>query len=310
MKIYKRNCPKCNKELETKNKHYYNKAVIENKLCLSCSLTGREFSEEHKSNLSKNHADVGGKNNPFYNKKHSDEVRSKISEAVTEKYKNPELRKRVSEIRKEWHVHNENSFKGKTHSESTKEVMSFLATQRFEDEDERIKMSNVIIEWHKYNETPFKGKSHTVANRKLMRDIKINHYKENSHPWEGRNHSIESKIKMRESAIKRVIRQGTVVGYNPNSIPILEEFARENGYTIQHAENGGEFQVPNTTFFVDAYDSENNVVIEYDEKYHLKEEQVEKDKKRQQIIGNILKCKFIRLMEDGEIRIFDYSKNN
>jgi hypothetical protein len=115
--------------------------------------------------------------------------------------------------------------------------------------------------------------------------------------------------RMRQSAIKRVIRQGTTVGYNPNSIPILEEFARENEYTIQHAENGGEFQVPNTTFFVDAYDEKNNVVIEYDEKYHMKDEQVEKDKNRQRIIGNILKCKFIRIMEDGEIRIFDYSKN-
>jgi hypothetical protein len=52
------------------------------------------------------------------------------------------------------------------------------------------------------------------------------------------------------------------------------------------------------------------VVIEYDEVYHLKEEQVEKDKKRQRIIGNILTCKFIGLMEDGEIRIFDYSKTN
>jgi hypothetical protein len=61
---------------------------------------------------------------------------------------------------------------------------------------------------------------------------------------------------------------------------------------------------------VDGYDSEKNVVIEYDEVYHLKEEQVEKDRKRQRIIGNILKCKFIRLMEDGEIRIFDYSKTN
>jgi hypothetical protein len=120
----------------------------------------------------------------------------------------------------------------------------------------------------------------------------------------------EELERMRDSAIKRVIRQGTAVGYNPNSIPILEEFARENEYTIQHAENGGEFQIPGTTFFVDGYDKEKNVVIEYDEKYHLKEEQVEKDKKRQRIIGSILKCKFIRLMEDGEIRIFDYSKNN
>jgi hypothetical protein len=116
--------------------------------------------------------------------------------------------------------------------------------------------------------------------------------------------------RMRDSAIKRVIRQGTAVGYNPNSIPILEEYAKDNGYSIQHAENGGEFQVPRTTFFVDAYDHKNNVVIEYDEKYHMNDVQVERDINRQRIIGNILKCKFIRILEDGEIRIFDYSKNN
>ena len=58
------------------------------------------------------------------------------------------------------------------------------------------------------------------------------------------------------------------------------------------------------------YDKEKNVVIEYDEAYHLKEYKVEKDKKRQRIIGNILKCKFIRIMEDAEVRIFEYSKNN
>ena len=125
----------------------------------------------------------------------------------------------------------------------------------------------------------------------------------------GRKKRTEELERMRESAIKRVIRQGTAVGYNPNSIPILEEYANENGYNIQHAENGGEYQVPNTTFFVDAYDVENNVVIEYDENYHLNENQVEKDRKRQQIIGNILKCKFVRILQSGEIRIFDYSKN-
>jgi Ribonuclease G/E len=41
----------------------------------------------------------------------------------------------------------------------------------------------------------------------------------------------------------------------------------------------------------------------------LNENQVEKDRKRQQIIGNILKCKFVRILQSGEIRIFDYSKN-
>jgi hypothetical protein len=281
MKIYKRNCPKCNKELETKNKHYYNKAVIENKLCLSCSLTGREFSEEHKSNLSKNHANVDGENNPFYNKRHSEMVKSTISKVVSEKYKDPELRKRVSEIRKEWHRYNDNSFKGKTHSDSTKENLSFLATKRFESVDERNRISQSLI---------------------------------GNIPWNcGKTgvYNVSTIDKMSKSAQARIIRQGNnqIHSYNPKSIPILEEYAKENGYNIQHAENGGEYQVPNTTFFVDAYDVENNVVIEYDENYHLNENQVEKDRKRQQIIGNILKCKFVRILQSGEIRIFDYSKN-
>jgi len=281
MKIYKRNCPKCSKELETKNKHYYNKAVSENKLCLSCSLAGRKFSEEHKANLSKNHANVNGENNPFYNKRHSDETKELIGEVVSEKYKDPELRQRVSEIRKEWHKHNENSFKGRIHSDETKELLSFLSTKRFENEDERQKIS-----------------------RSLVGNI----------PWNyGKTGVYDASVidKMSNSAKARIVRQGNnqIHSYNPNSIPILEEYANENGYNIQHAENGGEYQVPNTTFFVDAYDVENNVVIEYDEKYHLNENQVDKDRKRQQIIGNILKCKFVRILQSGEIRIFDYSKN-
>jgi hypothetical protein len=120
---------------------------------------------------------------------------------------------------------------------------------------------------------------------------------------------VDELERMRESAIKRVIRQGTAVGYNPNSIPILETYANDSGYSIQHAENGGEFQVPGTTFFVDAYDHKNNVVIEYDEKYHMSENQIKKDEKRQRIIGNILKCKFIRIGFDGDVKVFDYSKN-
>jgi hypothetical protein len=311
MEIYKRNCPKCNKELETKNKHYYNKAVSENKLCISCSLTGRQFSEEHKANLSKNHANVNGGNNPFYNKRHSDETKELIGEAVSEKYKDPELRRKVSEIRKEWHKHNENSFKGRIHSDETKELLSFLSTKRFENEDERDRLSKKSIEWHLHNDNPFKGKQHTEEVRIHMRKLMREYYSNHPHPWTGRNHSDVSKEKMRDVNIARVKRLGLPFhpSYNRNSIPILEEYARENGYTIKHAENGGEYQIPNTTFYVDAYDVENNVVIEYDEVYHQSSNNKYIDKWRQDMIGNILKCKFIRILYNGEIRIFDYSKN-
>ena len=47
-------------------------------------------------------------------------------------------------------------------------------------------------------------------------------------------------------------------------------------------------------YWVDGYDKENNVVYEYDEKYHRSEKQVIKDKNRQQEITKILKCSFIR----------------
>lgn len=311
MEIYKRNCPKCNKVLETKNKHYHNKAISENKLCLSCALTGRKFSDEHRENLSKNHADVSGENNPFYKKNHTVETKERIGEIVSEKYKDPELRKRVSEIRKEWHKYNENPFKNKTHSDETKEFLSFLATKRFENEDERNKLSEKSIEWHKHNENPFKGKTHTEEAILSMRDARREYYSKHPHPWVGRQHSDASKEKMREANIERIKRIGLPFhpSYNQRSIPILEEYAKENGYTIQHAENGGEFHVPTTTFYVDAYDADNNVVIEYDEAYHSYKNNKYIDMWRQEKIGNILKCKFIRILETGEIRIFDYSKN-
>jgi len=113
--------------------------------------------------------------------------------------------------------------------------------------------------------------------------------------------------RMRESAIKRVIRQGTVTAYNPRSIPIIEEYGKSHGYQFQHAENGGEFHVPNTVFMVDGYDLEKNVVIEFDENYHLRDEQVKKDKQRQNQIGIELGCIFIRINEKLEVKIFDYS---
>lgn len=123
-----------------------------------------------------------------------------------------------------------------------------------------------------------------------------------------RKKTPEEIKKMRVSAIKRVIEQGTYVSYNKKSISIIEEYGKNAGLEFRHAENGGEFQIPNTTFFVDGYDVVKNVVIEFDEKYHFTEKQQNKDKQRQDMIGQILKCKFIRIDENNNIIEFDYSK--
>jgi group I intron endonuclease len=42
-------------------------------------LRGRTFTEEHRKNISKNHADIRGDKNPFFGKKHTLESREKIS---------------------------------------------------------------------------------------------------------------------------------------------------------------------------------------------------------------------------------------
>ena len=112
--------------------------------------------------------------------------------------------------------------------------------------------------------------------------------------------------KMKVSAIARIIRQGTATAYNKKSIPIIEQYGKDNGYNFRHAEAGGEYQIPNTTFFVDAYDAEKNVVLEYDEPYHFRAVQLKKDIQRQDFIGNLLKCKFIRIDYKNNIQITNY----
>lgn len=54
---------------------------------------GKNLSEEHRSNLSKNHADVSGENSPMYGKKHSAETRKKISEKLSTKEVSDKIRK-------------------------------------------------------------------------------------------------------------------------------------------------------------------------------------------------------------------------
>jgi len=56
-----------------------------------------------------------------------------------------------------------------------------------------------------------------------------------------------------------------------------------------------EFQILN--YFVDGYDYEKNIVIEYYEKYHKKPSQRKYDEKRKSEIINKLDCKFIEIWE-------------
>ena len=115
----------------------------------------------------------------------------------------------------------------------------------------------------------------------------------------------EIKLKQRLSLIKIITsRVGQMFpGYNPKGCQLFEQTMKASGSFIQHAENGGEYHIKELGYWVDGYDEKNNIVYEYDEKYH--ETQIEKDKQRQKeiidylnSIGHVKLCQFIRIKEN------------
>ena len=117
-------------------------------------------------------------------------------------------------------------------------------------------------------------------------------------------HSKETIERLRQKAIEdwktknnKRTRNGFSPNYNKNGCRAIEEYGKKNGYSFQHAENGGEVQIPNTMYFVDGYDKEKNVVIEYMEKFHNQPKNKERDMVRKQEIIKTIGCKFIEVWE-------------
>ena len=272
-KIYIRKCPKCSKELSTKNKYWHLRAIKENRKCGSCGLKGTPKSEAHKLNMSKNHANVSGENNPFYNKTHSADTLEYLSEIQTKRMEDVNLKKKLSDSMVEYHKNHENGFKGKVHGDETKKIISEYMISRMEDIEERRRQSELGQKWHETNENPFKGKSHTTS----------------------------AKREMRISAIKRISEakfngNQMMPNYNISSISILEKRANELEITdLQHAENGGEFYIKELGYWVDGYSKEKNIVIEYYERHHNNIKK--KDLQRQNEITEFLNCEFIIIKE-------------
>ena len=116
---------------------------------------------------------------------------------------------------------------------------------------------------------------------------------------------------MRKIAIDRInknLKEGNqlVPNYNKYACLIIENFAKQYGYNFQHAENGGEYYIEELGYWVDGYDKDKNVVLEYDEEHHfdVNGNYLDKDINRQKEIINYLKCDFIRILYNGKIYRF------
>jgi len=110
--------------------------------------------------------------------------------------------------------------------------------------------------------------------------------------------------KRRISAIKIVERNkfnGNQISpaYNPVACKMFDNISKNKNIHIQHAMNGGEYYIKELGYWVDGYDKDNNVVYEYDEKYHFKDGKLKiKNIERQLEIEHLLKCQFIRIKYD------------
>lgn len=104
----------------------------------------------------------------------------------------------------------------------------------------------------------------------------------------------EHKRKLRIAAINdRLTKQGHSPNYNPTACQLIDEYGRQNGYTFQHAENGGELHLKELGYFVDGYDATKNVVIEvYERRWHTNKQ---RDRTRKEQIIQHLNCEFIEL---------------
>ena len=113
------------------------------------------------------------------------------------------------------------------------------------------------------------GVNHHSFGRKLSDE-----YKEKiSKSLRGRKHSLEHCRKIRLSTID-FISNCTLNGgqlfprYNPTACSYFDNLSKLNGWSLQHAMNGGEHYLKSLGYWLDAYDKDKNIIVEYDEKWH------------------------------------------
>lgn len=116
--------------------------------------------------------------------------------------------------------------------------------------------------------------------------------------WLGRKHKPETIDKLRVLHSKKIVNNKWHPSFNIEACRIIENYGKKYGYNFQHAMNGGEYFIEDLGYWVDGYDKEKNVVIEYYEighKYYI-----DRDEIRIQHIKNHLHCNVIILREWDE----------
>ena len=139
------------------------------------------------------------------------------------------------------------------------------------------------------------GRTHTTETKEKMRLAALGR----PGPNKGKPKSEETKRKMRLSAIAWMGKNKGQCHpkYNPSACKLFDEINTKMNWRGMHAENGGEYHIKELGYWVDYYEPNLNLVIEYDEKYHNNSMYTNKDYGRQKQIEELLGCKFLRIKE-------------
>jgi len=193
---------------------------------------------------------------------------------------------------------------GKHPSEETRKKLSLAHKGnnyhlgKFHSKESKIKMS-ISKQGEKHpmfgkrgKDSPFFGKKKSVEFKEKV-----------SQSLRGIPHTDEHKRKIRLSTINLIQKNKLNGGqlfprYNSAACKYFDNLNKNNGWNLQHALNGGEFYIKELGYWVDGYDKDKNIVVEYDEKHHYKLSHSKKDLIRQnQIINHLCPNEFWRYNE-------------
>jgi hypothetical protein len=160
----------------------------------------------------------------------------------------------------------------------------------------------------KNNPHPFLGKSHSSETKKKMSEsAKSRLSNPQNNPMYGKTHTDEVKSRIaklnRIHLVKKLksINKDFHPPFNEAACEYLDSLSKERGWNLQHAMNGGEFYIKELGYWVDGYDADRNIVVEYDEPAHDSPTQKERDMIRQFKIINHLNCRFYRYNEKKQM---------
>ena len=228
--------------------------------------------------------------------KHSDDTKLKISNRLKSLYENGEIIPNMSG------AHSEEARKKISETKKGKNLT--------EEHKNKIKESIINSELHKLStknpdrnkkiSDKHKGKTFSIETRIKMSE---NHADINGDKNPSKRPEVRKKLRLKtieklESNLE-LYGKKIIPFFNNKGCEYFNQLMLENNTFIQHALNGGEYHIKELGYWVDGYDKKNNIVYEWDEKYHydVYGNLLERDLNRQKEIEDYLKCRVIRIKQ-------------